>query len=70
MCASGIPVSSEGWEELRSVDTEVGTRETQRSGAGESGKKSFCFIFSLDAPKSILNTPIISIFSWSQYPCV
>ncbi|XP_037055418.1 regulating synaptic membrane exocytosis protein 1 isoform X46 [Peromyscus leucopus] len=35
MCASGIPVSSEGWEELRSVDTEVGTRETQRSGAGD-----------------------------------
>ncbi|XP_059099916.1 regulating synaptic membrane exocytosis protein 1 isoform X14 [Peromyscus eremicus] len=35
MCASGIPVSSEGREELRSVDTKVGTRETQRSGAGD-----------------------------------
>ncbi|XP_035309049.1 regulating synaptic membrane exocytosis protein 1 isoform X19 [Cricetulus griseus] len=35
MCASGIPVSSEGWEELRSVDSEVETRETRRAGAGD-----------------------------------
>ncbi|XP_060225751.1 regulating synaptic membrane exocytosis protein 1 isoform X27 [Meriones unguiculatus] len=35
MCASGIPVSSEGWEELRSVGSRVGTSETQRPCAGD-----------------------------------
>ncbi|XP_076771307.1 regulating synaptic membrane exocytosis protein 1 isoform X44 [Arvicanthis niloticus] len=30
MCASGIPVSAEGWGELRSVDSEARTRETRR----------------------------------------
>ncbi|XP_051008953.1 regulating synaptic membrane exocytosis protein 1 isoform X17 [Acomys russatus] len=35
MCASGIPVSTEGWEELGSVDSEVGTNETQRACAGD-----------------------------------
>lgn len=36
MCASGIPVSSDGWEELSSVDSE--TREIGQAGAGESGE--------------------------------
>ncbi|XP_040585482.1 regulating synaptic membrane exocytosis protein 1 isoform X39 [Mesocricetus auratus] len=35
MCASGVPVSSEGSEELRSVDSEVGTRESRQAGAGD-----------------------------------
>ncbi|XP_028623047.1 regulating synaptic membrane exocytosis protein 1 isoform X22 [Grammomys surdaster] len=35
MCASGIPVSAEGWGELRSVDSEAGTHETRRACAGD-----------------------------------
>ncbi|XP_049751214.1 regulating synaptic membrane exocytosis protein 1 isoform X9 [Elephas maximus indicus] len=32
MCAPGIPVSSEGWEEVKSVDSEEGTDESRRTG--------------------------------------
>ncbi|XP_023591692.1 regulating synaptic membrane exocytosis protein 1 isoform X44 [Trichechus manatus latirostris] len=35
MCAPGIPVSSEGWDEVRSVDSEEGTVESRRAGAGD-----------------------------------
>ncbi|XP_075836732.1 regulating synaptic membrane exocytosis protein 1 isoform X33 [Microtus pennsylvanicus] len=35
MCASGIPVSSDGWEELSSVDSEMETREIRQAGAGD-----------------------------------
>ncbi|XP_021012668.2 regulating synaptic membrane exocytosis protein 1 isoform X33 [Mus caroli] len=35
MCASGLPVSAEGWGELRSVDSEAGTRETRQACAGD-----------------------------------
>lgn len=56
MCASGIPVSSDGWEELSSVDSE--TREIGQAGAGESGKWPFCRIFFLVVPKYLFNTPL------------
>lgn len=32
MCASGMPVSSEGWEELSSVDSDMETREIRQAG--------------------------------------
>ncbi|XP_030665237.1 regulating synaptic membrane exocytosis protein 1 isoform X43 [Nomascus leucogenys] len=35
MCAPGIHVSSEGWEEVRSVDSEEGTIEARRAVAGD-----------------------------------
>ncbi|XP_023109891.1 regulating synaptic membrane exocytosis protein 1 isoform X39 [Leopardus geoffroyi] len=35
MCAPGIPISSEGWEEVRSVDSEEGTVEAGGTGAGD-----------------------------------
>ncbi|XP_041511569.1 regulating synaptic membrane exocytosis protein 1 isoform X27 [Microtus oregoni] len=35
MCASGVPVSSDGWEELSSVDSEMETREIGQAGAGD-----------------------------------
>lgn len=35
MCAPGIPISSEGWEEVRSVDSEEGTVEAGGTGAGK-----------------------------------
>ncbi|XP_052047825.1 regulating synaptic membrane exocytosis protein 1-like [Apodemus sylvaticus] len=35
MCASGIPVSAEGWGELRSVDSEAGKPETRGACAGD-----------------------------------
>lgn len=58
MCASGMPVSSEGWEELSSVDSEMETREIRQAGAGESGEWSFCRIFLMVVPKYIFNTPL------------
>ncbi|XP_025781350.1 regulating synaptic membrane exocytosis protein 1 isoform X39 [Puma concolor] len=35
MCAPGKPISSEGWEEVRSVDSEEGTVEAGGTGAGD-----------------------------------
>ncbi|XP_036727459.1 regulating synaptic membrane exocytosis protein 1 isoform X22 [Balaenoptera musculus] len=35
MCAPGIPVSSEGWEDVRAADPEEGTMEAPRAGAGD-----------------------------------
>ncbi|XP_032131443.1 regulating synaptic membrane exocytosis protein 1 isoform X33 [Sapajus apella] len=35
MCAPGIHVSSEGWEEVRSVESEEGTIEARRAVAGD-----------------------------------
>ncbi|XP_040499567.1 regulating synaptic membrane exocytosis protein 1 isoform X17 [Ursus maritimus] len=35
MCAPGIPISSEGWGEVRSVDSEEGTVEVRGAGAGD-----------------------------------
>ncbi|XP_023379220.1 regulating synaptic membrane exocytosis protein 1 isoform X1 [Pteropus vampyrus] len=35
MCASGIPVSSGGWEEVRSIDSEEETIKARRAGAGD-----------------------------------
>ncbi|XP_027783847.1 regulating synaptic membrane exocytosis protein 1 isoform X30 [Marmota flaviventris] len=35
MCAPGIPVSSEGWKEVSSIDSEVGTIKAHRAGAGD-----------------------------------
>ncbi|XP_038200115.1 regulating synaptic membrane exocytosis protein 1 isoform X20 [Arvicola amphibius] len=35
MCASGIPLSSEGWEELSSVDSEMETKEIGQACAGD-----------------------------------
>ncbi|XP_040329866.1 regulating synaptic membrane exocytosis protein 1 isoform X38 [Herpailurus yagouaroundi] len=35
MCAPGIPISSEGWEEVRSVDSEEGTVKAGGTGAGD-----------------------------------
>ncbi|XP_062952348.1 regulating synaptic membrane exocytosis protein 1 isoform X43 [Cynocephalus volans] len=35
MCAPGIPVSSEGWKEVRSIDSEEGTFKAQQAGAGD-----------------------------------
>ncbi|XP_029413653.1 regulating synaptic membrane exocytosis protein 1 isoform X45 [Nannospalax galili] len=35
MCAPGIPASLEGWEEVRSLDSEVGTIKMQRSHTGD-----------------------------------
>ncbi|XP_057594935.1 regulating synaptic membrane exocytosis protein 1 isoform X7 [Hippopotamus amphibius kiboko] len=35
MCAPGIPVSSEGWADVRAADPEEGTREAPRPGAGD-----------------------------------
>ncbi|XP_036010319.1 regulating synaptic membrane exocytosis protein 1 isoform X38 [Mus musculus] len=35
MCTSGLPVSAEGWAELRSVDSEAGTCETRQACAGD-----------------------------------
>ncbi|PNI88211.1 RIMS1 isoform 10 [Pan troglodytes] len=35
MCAPGIHVSSEGWKEVRSVDSEEGTIEARRAVAGD-----------------------------------
>ncbi|XP_037375863.2 regulating synaptic membrane exocytosis protein 1 isoform X14 [Talpa occidentalis] len=35
MCAPEIPVSSEGWEEMRSFDSEEGTMEARPGGAGD-----------------------------------
>lgn len=35
MCAPGIPVSSEGWEEVRSIDPEEETIQARRAGAGK-----------------------------------
>lgn len=35
MCAPGIPISSEGWEEVRSVDSEEGAVEARGTGAGK-----------------------------------
>lgn len=35
MCAPGIHVSSEGWEEVRSVDSEERTIEARRGVAGK-----------------------------------
>ncbi|XP_016061224.1 PREDICTED: regulating synaptic membrane exocytosis protein 1 isoform X2 [Miniopterus natalensis] len=35
MCAPGIPVSSEGWEEVRSIDPEEETIQARRAGAGD-----------------------------------
>ncbi|XP_013359899.1 PREDICTED: regulating synaptic membrane exocytosis protein 1 isoform X16 [Chinchilla lanigera] len=35
MCAPRIPVSSEGWEEMRSIVSEVGRVEAGRAGAGD-----------------------------------
>ncbi|XP_033284561.1 regulating synaptic membrane exocytosis protein 1 isoform X23 [Orcinus orca] len=35
MCAPGIPVSSEGWEDVKAADPEEGTMEAPRAGAGD-----------------------------------
>ncbi|XP_033723326.1 regulating synaptic membrane exocytosis protein 1 isoform X30 [Tursiops truncatus] len=35
MCAPGIPVSSEGWEDVKAADPEEGTMEAHRAGAGD-----------------------------------
>ncbi|XP_029799404.1 regulating synaptic membrane exocytosis protein 1 isoform X47 [Suricata suricatta] len=35
MCAPGIPISSEGWEEVRSVDSEEGAVKARGTGAGD-----------------------------------
>ncbi|XP_059970437.1 regulating synaptic membrane exocytosis protein 1 isoform X32 [Mesoplodon densirostris] len=35
MCAPGLPVSSEGWEDVRAADPEEGTVEAPRAGAGD-----------------------------------
>ncbi|KAM5167505.1 regulating synaptic membrane exocytosis protein 1 isoform 31-T31 [Callospermophilus lateralis] len=35
MCAPGIPVSSEGWKEVSSIDSEVGTIKAHGAGAGD-----------------------------------
>ncbi|KAG3289759.1 regulating synaptic membrane exocytosis protein 1 isoform X27 [Urocitellus parryii] len=35
MCAPGIPVSSEGWKEVSSIDSELGTIKAHRAGAGD-----------------------------------
>ncbi|XP_074189300.1 regulating synaptic membrane exocytosis protein 1 isoform X48 [Rhinolophus sinicus] len=35
MCAPRMPVSSGGWEEVRSIDSEEETIETRRAGAGD-----------------------------------
>ncbi|XP_065744980.1 regulating synaptic membrane exocytosis protein 1 isoform X23 [Phocoena phocoena] len=35
MCAPGIPVSSEGWEDVKAADPEEGTVEAPRAGAGD-----------------------------------
>ncbi|XP_029079392.1 regulating synaptic membrane exocytosis protein 1-like isoform X3 [Monodon monoceros] len=35
MCAPGIPVSSEGWEDVTAADPEEGTMEAPRAGAGD-----------------------------------
>ncbi|XP_012501507.1 PREDICTED: regulating synaptic membrane exocytosis protein 1 isoform X4 [Propithecus coquereli] len=35
MCAPGIPVSSEGWEEVRSIDSEERKIEARRAGTGD-----------------------------------
>ncbi|XP_006899453.1 PREDICTED: regulating synaptic membrane exocytosis protein 1-like isoform X5 [Elephantulus edwardii] len=35
MCAPGIPVSSEGWEEVRAIDSEEGTVKSGRAGVGD-----------------------------------
>nr|XP_030715142.1 regulating synaptic membrane exocytosis protein 1 isoform X46 [Globicephala melas] len=35
MCAPGLPVSSEGWEDVKAADPEEGTMEAPRAGAGD-----------------------------------
>ncbi|XP_060045941.1 regulating synaptic membrane exocytosis protein 1 isoform X30 [Erinaceus europaeus] len=35
MCAPGIPVSSEGWEEVRSLDSEEGTAKARPAAVGD-----------------------------------
>ncbi|KAM5256671.1 regulating synaptic membrane exocytosis protein 1 isoform 18-T18 [Ctenodactylus gundi] len=35
MCAPGIPVSSDRWEEARFIDSEVGAMEARQTGAGD-----------------------------------
>ncbi|XP_051710559.2 regulating synaptic membrane exocytosis protein 1 isoform X44 [Oryctolagus cuniculus] len=35
MCAPGIPISSGGWEEVRSIDSEEGTIKARGAGAGD-----------------------------------
>ncbi|XP_021099363.1 regulating synaptic membrane exocytosis protein 1 isoform X30 [Heterocephalus glaber] len=35
MCAPRVPVSAEGWEEVRSIDSKAGTIEAGRAGAGD-----------------------------------
>lgn len=35
MCAPGIPVSSEGWGEVRSIDSEEGTVKVRGAGTGK-----------------------------------
>lgn len=35
MCAPGTPISSEGWGEVRSVDSEEGRVEARGAGAGK-----------------------------------
>lgn len=65
MCAPRIPVSSEGWEEVRSFDSEVRTVEPGRAGAGKImhlGDRLPVAVFFLVVPKPIPNTPSESVF--------
>lgn len=65
MCASGIPVSSGGWEEVRSIDSEEETIKARRAGAGKVLNLGHGNPTSLLFPighKSIFNNFSLSIF--------
>lgn len=71
MCAPGIPVSSEGWEEVRSIGTEEGTMEARRAGATESesgcgNPSSLC----LQVDTSLCLTSLCICFSSGTVPSV
>ena len=66
MCAPGIPVSSEGWEDVRAADPEEGTMEAPRAGAGKLdqslGRGNPTSLFHLVGRKSVFNAPSLSVF--------
>lgn len=73
MCAPRMPVSSGGWEEVRSIDSEEETIKTHRAGAGKQQTMSLghgdpTSLFFPVGHKSILTTPSVSIFPMHIFP--